>query len=146
MSVTFRDRYSMGVSGTPGTGTITIGSAQSGYQAFTSTDNALTFDVFITDGTAWEIDTGCTYTSSGTTLTRGTLVASSTGSILSLSSAAIVSVGLTAERAATFLPAVITSPSTGQVLQYNGTNWVNATSSGGSSIPDYVSYTFAGGV
>ena len=30
---------------------------------------------------------------------------------------------------------VITSPTTNQVLQYNGTNWVNATSSGGSSFP-----------
>jgi len=28
---------------------------------------------------------------------------------------------------------VIATPTSGQVLQYNGTNWINATSSGGSS-------------
>lgn len=135
----------MGVSGTPGTGTITIGSASAGYKAFVSGDNALTFDVFITDASnAWEIAQDCTYTSSGTSLTRGTFLASSTGSVLSLTSAAIVSVGLTAERAATFLPAVITSPSTNQLLQFNGTNWVNATVSTGGGSVDAIAVSFAG--
>ncbi len=89
----------MSVSGTPGTGTITLNAAQSGYQSLASAygGNA-TVDVVITDGTAWEVARDCTYTHSGTTLTRGTLEASSTGSALSLTSAAIVSVTLTAAR------------------------------------------------
>ncbi|MEY5101242.1 MAG: hypothetical protein RJA36_3961 [Pseudomonadota bacterium] len=90
----------MSVSGTPGTGTITLGSAQSGYQSLASAYGAnATVDVVITDGTAWEVARNCTYTHSGTTLSRGTLEASSTGSALSLTSAAVVSVTLTADRA-----------------------------------------------
>lgn len=88
----------MTVSGTPGTGTITLGSASSGFQALASGDNGKTFDVVIVDGTAWEVARECTYTHSGTTLTRGTLEESSTGSAISLTSAAIVTVSPSAIR------------------------------------------------
>ena len=92
MPITHKNRVSMSVSGTPGTGTITLGSAASGYQSFASAYGAnATVDVLITDGTAWEVARSCTYTNSGTTLTRGTLEASSTGSAISLTSAAVVS-------------------------------------------------------
>ncbi len=88
----------MSVSGTPGTGTITLGSAVSGYQSLATAYGAnATVDVSITDGTAWEVARDCTYTHSGTTLTRGTLEESSTGSALSLTSAAVVTVTATAE-------------------------------------------------
>jgi len=88
----------MTVSGTPGTGTITLGSAVSGFQSFASAYGAnATVDVSIVDGTAWEVARDCTYTNSGTTLTRGTLEASSTGSALSLTSAAVVTVTATAD-------------------------------------------------
>jgi len=71
-------------SATTGTGTQTLGAAESGYQAFAAGDDGKSFDVVIEDGSAWEVALECLYTHSGTTLTRGTLEASSTGSALSL--------------------------------------------------------------
>lgn len=96
---THANRVQMTVSGTPGTGTITLGSASSGYRTFASAygGNA-TVDVLITDGSAWEVARNCTYTNSGTTLSRGTLESSSTGSAISLTSAAVVSVILPAAK------------------------------------------------
>lgn len=82
---------------TTGTGTITLGSASTGFQSFADAYGAnATVDVLITDGTAWEVARNCTYTHSGTTLTRGTLEDSSTGSALNLTGSAVVSVVATA--------------------------------------------------
>lgn len=77
---------------TTGTGTLTLGSALSGFRSFS--DAAIptgeTVHYVIEEGTAWETGVGL-YTSSGATLTRR-LLASSTGSLLSLTGSAKVSI------------------------------------------------------
>lgn len=88
----FLDHVKMTVTGTPGTGTITLGSAVAGFQSFAGAGavDATVYPYEVRDGDAWELGWGL-YTVSGTTLAR-TLIQSSTGSTLSLTSASIVSV------------------------------------------------------
>ena len=84
------------LSNTPGTsGNFACSAAVSGYRSFGAADNGKSFDVFVTDGTAWEVRTDCVYTHSTATLTRGTLEESSTGSAIDLTAAAKVGVTLT---------------------------------------------------
>ena len=77
---------------TTGTGTITLGSASSGYQSFAAAgvNNAEVVAYVIEDGTSWEVGTG-TYTSAGTTLSR-TVIESSAGggAAINLSGSAVV--------------------------------------------------------
>jgi hypothetical protein len=83
---------------TTGTGTITLGSADSGFQTFAASGVVNGEQLFYTieDGTAWEVGRG-TYTATGTTLTR-TLISSSTGALLSLGGAAKVFIDAPAEK------------------------------------------------
>jgi hypothetical protein len=73
---------------TTGTGTITLAGAVTGYQSFSAVGNGnTTYYVIAGQGTSeWEVGIG-TYTSSGTTLSRTTILASSNaGSLVSFSS------------------------------------------------------------
>lgn len=79
-----------------GLGAFTISAASSGYRSFGTSQDGQTFTVLVTEGTAWEVNTGCTYTHSGTSLARGTLADSSTGSAITFTTAAVVTVVMAA--------------------------------------------------
>ncbi len=99
MPATHRNRLVTALSAAPSpatTGPLPIGTAASGYRTFGAGDAGLSFDVSIVDGTSWEIRTGCVYTHAGTSLARGTLEDSSTGSAITLTSAAVVTVTMSA--------------------------------------------------
>jgi hypothetical protein len=72
---------------TTGTGTITLGGAVSGYQSFATIGNGNQCYYTIVNlavATEWEVGVG-TYTASGTTLSRDTVLDSSTGAKVSFS-------------------------------------------------------------
>lgn len=81
---------------TTGTGTITLGSAEAGYQSFADAGvaDADVVRYVIEDGTDWEIGTG-TYTASGTTLSRTVSESSNADAALNLTGSAVVYVSAT---------------------------------------------------
>ena len=70
---------------TTGTGTVTLAGAVSGFQSFSAIGNGNTTYYAIVGTTEWELGIG-TYTSSGTTLSRDTVLSSSnSGSLVNFS-------------------------------------------------------------
>jgi len=70
---------------TTGTGTVTLAGAATGFQSFSVVGDGNSTYYVITDGTDFEVGIG-TYTASGTTLSRDTVLESSnSGSLVSFS-------------------------------------------------------------
>jgi len=138
---------------TTGTGTVTLAGASTGYQSFSAVGNGNTtyYTIAGQTGSEWEVGIG-TYTSSGTTLSRTTVLASSnSGSLVNFSSGtkdvfvtypagrSIYADGtvLTATNSAV-LPAanggtgLSTPGANGNVLTSNGSVWVSSSASGGA--------------
>lgn len=115
------NRVQVAVSGTPGTGAITLGSPTTGAQSFSAagiTDGE-PVEYLVTDGTAWELGVGV-YASTGPTLSRAAIRESSAaGAAISATSAAVVSVIAPAESAT--MPVVRPSSSAYLLpLQFSG--------------------------
>lgn len=99
MSLKWKDRLQSAVTSVAGSGlgAFTLAGALPGFRGFAASDDGQTFNnVLIVEGSAWEIRDGCVYAHSGTTLSRGTLRDSSTGSAVAFSSAATLSQTVTA--------------------------------------------------
>ena len=85
MALVVKDRVQE-TSTTTGTGTFTLAGATSGFQSFSVIGNGNTTYYAIVGGADWEVGIG-TYTSSGTTLSRDTILESSnSGSAVNFSS------------------------------------------------------------
>lgn len=126
-----------------GTGTITLAnSPPTGFQSFSVVGNGNTTYYTISGGSEWEVGIG-TYTASGTTLSRDTVLASSAGGTTKVTFSAGVKdvfVTLPSERTVTSggtTDLVLPAPGTlGNVLTSDGTSWTSATPAGGT--PGYV--------
>jgi len=97
MALVFKDRVKETTT-TTGTGTITLAGAVSGFQAFSEIGDGNTTYYTIVSGTDWEVGIG-TYTLSGTTLSRDTILESSNaGSAISLTGTSTVFCTYAAEK------------------------------------------------
>jgi hypothetical protein len=88
MALVVKDRVKE-TSSTSGTGTLTLAGAASGFRSFADIGNGNTTYYAIVDSTAgtWEVGIG-TYTSSGTTLSRDTILSNSSGTTSAINFAA----------------------------------------------------------
>ena len=98
MALVFKDRVQETTT-TSGTGTVTLAGAVSGFQDFSAIGDGNDTYYTITNGTNWEVGIG-TYTASGTTLSRDTILESSnSGSAITLSGLSNVFCTYPAEKA-----------------------------------------------
>lgn len=134
MAFVVKDRVKV-ASTTTGTGTFTLGSAASGFQSFSviGDGNSTYYAIVDVASGAWEVGIG-TYTASGTTLSRDTVLESS-------NSNAAVDFGAGSKDVFVTYPASVSiyasnnAGSAGQVLTSNGTgvppSWQAASGGGG---------------
>lgn len=98
MALVVKDRVQE-TTNTTGTGTLTLAGAVAGYQSFSVIGNSNTTYYTIVSSTDWEVGVG-TYTASGTTLSRDTVLASSaSGAKISVVAGSVVFCGYPAGRA-----------------------------------------------
>jgi hypothetical protein len=95
---------------TTGTGTVTLAGAVSGFQTFAAVGDGNSTYYTIAGGSEWEVGIG-TYTASGTTLSRTTVISSSNSGSLVTFSAGTKNVFVTypAARAVPFNRAIVMS-------------------------------------
>ena len=98
MALVFKDRVKESTT-TTGTGTVTLAGASTGFQDFSVIGDGNTTYYTIVSGENWEVGIG-TYTASGTTLSRDTILESSnSGSAITLSGTSDVFCTYPAEKA-----------------------------------------------
>ena len=135
MALILKDRISETTT-TAGTGTLTLGGALSGFQPFSSIGNTNTTYYCITDTTAWEVGLG-TYSSSGNTLARTTVLSNSNGNTSPITLAAgtktVFSV-YPAERAIVVDGATIQIPNSAVLPLANGGTGSSTAAFSGSNI------------
>jgi hypothetical protein len=99
MALVFKDRVKETTT-TTGTGTVTLAGAAAGYQSFSVIGDGNTTYYALVSGNDWEVGIG-TYTASGTTLSRDTVMESSNaGSAITLSGTSDVFCTYAAEKSA----------------------------------------------
>ena len=134
MAYKLLDRAQMSVTGTPGTGVVTLGTALNGYQSLNAAglNDGDTFPYLLVDGVNWEYGVG-TYSFSAGTVTRTTITKSSAGSAtpINASSKTILSATLRAEdinNSGTTLSALTdVSVTEGAAIDGYTLNWSNTT-------------------
>ena len=147
MALVLKDRVKETTT-TTGTGTVTLAGASTGYQSFSAIGNAnTTYYCIAGQGTSeWEVGIG-TYTSSGTTLSRDTILASSnSGSAVNFSAGtkdvfvvypAGKSINLDASGNATALG----TPASCTVTNFTGTASININGTVGATTPNTGAFT-----
>ena len=132
MALVFKDRVKE-TTATTGTGTVTLAGASDGFQSFSVIGDANTTYYTLVSGSEWEVGIG-TYTSSGTTLSRDTVLESSNaGSKITLAGTSDVFCTYPAEKAV-----VQDSNNTGVAPQMGATNGIfvnNGTVGANYSVP-----------